>query len=75
MFRSQGIPCQLITGYVTEENVYHAWNKVYLESEGWVTVEIEADANDWQRIDITFAASGIDEEIKGNDQYTQLYVY
>ncbi|MCR5666845.1 MAG: transglutaminase-like domain-containing protein [Eubacterium sp.] len=76
MFRSAGIPCQLITGYVSPSNVYHAWNKVYLESQGWVTVEIAADAKDWNRIDITFAASGVDtEKVEDDTLYTQRYVY
>ncbi|SDB21438.1 transglutaminase-like domain-containing protein [Eubacterium oxidoreducens] len=76
MFRSMGIPCQLITGYVSPSNVYHAWNKVYLESQGWVTVEIAADAKNWNRIDITFAASGVDTENLDDDTlYTQRYTY
>lgn len=53
MLRSEGIPCKLITGYVGEET-YHAWNSFYVESEGWITVEIRAKADEWQRVDITF---------------------
>ena len=45
MLRSEGIPCKLITGYVGEET-YHAWNSFYVESEGWITVEIRAKADE-----------------------------
>ena len=39
MFRSLGIPCKLITGYVGKET-YHAWNCIYLKNKGWITVEL-----------------------------------
>lgn len=70
MLRSEGIPCKLITGYVGEET-YHAWNSFYVESEGWITVEIRAKADEWQRVDITFAAGGMPAgEIQNDSEYT-----
>lgn len=60
MLRSQGIPTKLIIGYVSsgEQELCHAWNMIWLEESGWITVEIEAPAHAWQRIDLTFAAAG-----------------
>ena len=76
MLRSLGIPCKLITGYVEPDEIYHAWNLVYLEHQGWITVEIRADANTWKRVDITFAAAGVSpEELDDNALYTTRYTY
>lgn len=60
MLRSQGIPTKLIIGWVQngKSDVYHAWNMIWLEETGWITVEIKAPAQTWQRIDLTFAAAG-----------------
>lgn len=58
MFRSQGIPAKVITGYVSPDELYHAWNMIYVEGEGWITVKIEVSSEDWNRIDITFADTG-----------------
>lgn len=60
MLRSQGIPTKLIIGWVQSggSEVYHAWNMIWLEETGWITVEIRAPAHTWQRIDLTFAAAG-----------------
>ena len=75
MLRSEGIPCKLITGYVGEET-YHAWNSFYVESEGWITVEIRAKADEWQRVDITFAAGGMSAgEIQNDSEYTTRFTY
>ena len=59
MLRSQGIPTKLIIGWVQNggSELYHAWNMIWLEETGWITVEIQAPANAWQRIDLTFAAA------------------
>ena len=59
MLRSLGIPCQVITGYVSPDDVYHAWNMVYIDGE-WISVEISIKPNSWTRVDLTFAASGAD---------------
>lgn len=76
MLRSMGIPCKLITGYVGE-NTYHAWNSFYLKNSGWITVEFKVNANEWQRVDITFAAGGglPDAGSKSGIQYTTRYTY
>lgn len=64
MMRANGIPCKLIMGNVSVQNgetvddVYHAWNLIWLEEKGWVAVKIASTPGDWQRIDTTFAASG-----------------
>jgi len=45
MLRSQGVPTKLIKGYTTWTSVYHAWNEIYLESEGrWVIVDTTYDS-------------------------------
>lgn len=75
MLRSVGIPCKLITGYVGEET-YHAWNSFYVKNEGWITVEIRAEADKWQRVDITFAAGGMPAGAIENDaEYTTRFTY
>ncbi len=72
MLRSQGIPTKLITGYVGEDSVYHAWNLFYTEEGGWVTVNIDAPADEWSRIDITYDSTGTYDP---KDTYTDRYVY
>lgn len=76
MLRSQGIPTKLITGYVSPDDIYHAWNMVWLQNTGWVTVQIEAPADTWSRIDLTFAANA-DGGAKVGDaaHYTERYLY
>lgn len=76
MLRSQGIPAKMITGYVSPDDLYHAWNMIYLEGTGWITVEIKASANQWQRVDLTFAATGADASFAGDGtNYLDRYVY
>ncbi len=78
MLRSLGIPCKLIVGYVQNGGgeLYHAWNSFYLKEQGWVTVEIKAKPNIWQRVDITFAAAGVDAKSLTDDSlYTTRYTY
>ena len=76
MMRSQGIPCQVITGYVGAEELYHAWNRFYLKNKGWLTVEIQADGERWKRVDITAAAAGSSaEDLENDQQYTTRYIY
>lgn len=75
MMRSLGIPCKLIMGYVDGE-LYHAWNSFYLENTGWVTVGIEAPSRQWQRVDITLAASGTSvKDLTDDGKYTTRYEY
>lgn len=74
MLRSMGVPTKLVTGYVGD--LYHAWNVIYLKEHGWITMEIRADAEKWQRIDVTFAASGTDAAFLTDDgNYMERYVY
>ena len=76
MLRSQGIPTKLVFGYVSPNDLYHAWNMFYTEETGWVTVEFKANAEAWNRMDITFSASGAPAEFVGNGgNYADLYYY
>lgn len=76
MLRSQGIPTKIIFGYVSPGELYHAWNMFYTEETGWITVEYEVSAGDWNRIDCTFTANGADPETTGDGTgYTDVYVY
>lgn len=76
MLRSVGIPCKMITGYVDPEEIYHSWDMIYLQNQGWITVEIKVSSDNWKRIDTTFAAGGVDSSRLNDDGlYTQRYVY
>jgi hypothetical protein len=61
---------------VGENAIYHAWNRIYIQNQGWITVEIKAPGNGWKRVDITFAASGTAASSLEDDAlYTNRYVY
>ncbi len=76
MLRSQGIPTKEIFGYVSPNDVYHAWNMFYTEQTGWVTVSFETKKDDWNRMDATFAANGADDYFIGDgSNYADLYWY
>ena len=75
MLRSQGIPTKIITGYVSPDNIYHAWNLVYLDGS-WKSVQVSVDPETWTRIDLTFAAAGGSEHYVGDaKEYTDRYTY
>lgn len=75
MFRSLDIPCQIVTGYVSPDNIYHAWNMIYIDGS-WVAAQISVEANQWTRIDVTFAAGGADSQLIGDGtNYTERYIY
>lgn len=75
MLRSQGIPTKIITGYVSPDNIYHAWNMVYLDGS-WTSAQVSVDPDTWTRIDLTFAAAGGAEQYVGNaKEYTDRYTY
>lgn len=74
MLRSQGIPCKIITGYVSPDNIYHAWNMVYIDGT-WVDARIDIKQNTWTRIDTTFAAGGGSSYVGDGTTYTDLYTY
>lgn len=76
MLRSQGIPVRVIFGYVSPDNLYHAWNMFYTKKTGWVTVGFKAEKNQWTRMDLTFAANGADSSFIGNGgNYADAYMY
>lgn len=76
MLRSQGIPTKLIFGYVSPNDVYHAWNMIYTKETGWIVAEFKVDQNDWNRIDLTFSANGADAQFIGDGgNYTDVYQY
>lgn len=39
MLRSLGIPCKVVTGYVSPNNIYHAWIMVYIDGS-WTSSEV-----------------------------------
>lgn len=76
MLRSQGIPCKVIFGYVSPNEVYHAWNMFYTEESGWVTVKFEITGGQWNRLDLTFSANGADGTFIGDgSNYKDVYCY
>ena len=76
MLRSQGIPTKLITGYVAPNDLYHAWNMIWLEETGWITVEFEVKPGVWNRVDTTFAAGGAGSQYIGDgSNYTDFRTY
>lgn len=75
MLRSQGIPTKIVTGYVSPDNIYHAWNLVYLDGS-WRSVQVSVEAGSWTRIDLTFAAAGGSERYVGDaTEYTDRFIY
>ena len=77
MLRAQGIPTKLVVGTVSKGDINHAWNEVYLEGQGWVTVKIYFDGNQWQMMDPTFDSSGsaLSKYIGDGTFYTTLRIY
>lgn len=76
MFRSQGIPTKVIFGYVSPDNLYHAWNMIYTSEQGWIVAEFKMDQNNWNRVDLTFSANGADADFIGDgSNYTGIYQY
>lgn len=70
LFRANGIPCKLVMGMADIGNgtiEYHAWNMVWIETEGNIFGGIKAKTGEWTRIDLTFAASGASEEALADD--------
>ena len=74
MLRSQGIPCKIVTGNVEPNNVYHAWNMVYI-SGTWVTATVDVQKNEWSLIDTTFAATGGGSTVGDGSSYTERFTY
>jgi len=75
MLRSQGIPTKVIFGYVSPDDLYHAWNMFYTGKTGWVTVSYEVK-DGWNRLDLTFSAGGAGASFVGDGtNYADLYSY
>jgi len=76
MLRSQGIPTKEIFGYVSPDDVYHAWNMFYTKETGWVSVEFKVNEKEWTRMDLTFSANGSDQKFIGDgSNYADVYQY
>ena len=77
MLRSQGVPTKIIFGYVGDSgDLYHAWNMYYTKESGWVAVEFEVSADEWNRLDLTFSANGTDSKYIGDgSNYLDVYQY
>ena len=52
MLRSSGIPVKMLIGNVAPENLYHAWNSVYLNGE-WVWMDPTLDKTGHKESDYT----------------------
>ncbi|MBR4485156.1 MAG: transglutaminase domain-containing protein [Erysipelotrichaceae bacterium] len=76
MLRSQGIPTKVIFGYVSPDDLYHAWNMFYTKETGWVSVEFKVNEKEWTRMDLTFSANGSDQKFIGDgSNYADVYQY
>ncbi len=81
MLRSQGIPAKMVFGYVAPNNVYHAWNEVYIKGEGWIKINgsIYFDGKNFVRMDSTFASSnkngGLSKYLGDGSNYSNKYIY
>ena len=76
MLRSQGIPVKMVFGYVSPDDVYHAWNMFYTKETGWVSVEYKVDQKTWARLDTTFSSGGAPADFVGDgSNYADLYYY
>ena len=74
MLRSLGIPTKIVTGYVSPDQIYHAWIMVYIDGT-WKSEQFSVDKNTWSRVDLTFAASGDSKNVGDGKEYTDRYVY
>lgn len=74
MLRSSGLPAQVITGYVSPDDLYHAWIMVYVDGT-WKSAQFSVEPNTWSRCDVTFASAGADSAIGDGTIYTDRYVY
>lgn len=74
MLRSQGIATKILTGYVAPDNVYHAWDMIYIDGS-WLSLHISAQPGQWARADMTFAANGAEDAIGNGSDYADRYTY
>ncbi|HEX3038229.1 MAG TPA: transglutaminase-like domain-containing protein [Oscillospiraceae bacterium] len=78
MLRSQGVPAKLVVGTVSPNNANHAWNEVYIQNRGWITLKIQVTGAGWKRMDSTFGAARtatIENFIGNGSNYTSLRYY
>ncbi len=74
MLRSLGIPTKIVCGYVSPDQIYHAWIMVYIDGT-WTSAQFDVQSKTWSRVDLTFAASGDSENVGDGKEYTDRYVY
>lgn len=74
MLRSMGIPTKIVTGYVGQDDLYHAWIMVYIDGE-WQSAQFSIDRNTWSRCDVTFASTGATQYTGDASAYTDKYTY
>lgn len=75
MLRSVGIPTKIITGYVSPEDLYHAWIAVYIDGS-WTSAQFSVNPQSWSRVDLTFATDSEAQGLVGDGKtYTERYVY
>ena len=74
MLRSLGIPTKVMTGYVSPDDVYHAWIMVYIDGS-WHNVQFNVESNTWSRMDLTFASGGSASLVGDGTDYTDRYTY
>lgn len=78
MLRSQGVPTKLVIGTVSPNNANHAWNEVYIQNRGWITLKIQVTGAGWKRMDSTFGAArtaSMENFIGNGSNYTSLRYY
>lgn len=76
MMRALNIPAKLVMGYVSPQNVYHAWNEIYIEGKGWIKVEYaRLYDNGWSLVDATFDAGGAVSTVGDGEIYQKKYEY
>lgn len=66
MCRAQGIPTKIVRGYT--QGAYHAWNEVYIQNVGWISVGIQSNGG-WKRLDATIGKSSGPGYTENNGNY------
>lgn len=75
MLRSVGIPTKIVTGYVSPEDLYHAWIMVYIDGS-WTSAKFSVNPQEWSRVDLTFGTDNESVGLVGDGKsYTDRYVY
>jgi len=74
MLRSLGLPAQVVTGYVGEDQLYHAWTMVYVDGT-WQTADFSIKPKSWSRCDVTFASAGAGAVTGDGTTYTDRFIF